>query len=190
MIQKRFSRKYILALLIASLGIGFASWRYFTSDRLPSGTTIVDFSDSRDTEFILDIFDRDWYWLVASTREQYSPEYMLQYRAPSTKEEDRGKMTIKIGFENNEPNGFIAYHKKNFYHGYIKFIDVVDRYRKKGWGKRLMEYALNDLKQRGATKIGLVTRTDNTAAQRLYVSLGFKEVSRDNGFVDFEYVIK
>jgi ribosomal protein S18 acetylase RimI-like enzyme len=55
--------------------------------------------------------------------------------------------------------------------------------------KKLMQFALDDMKRLGAKKISLVTRTSNLSAQKLYNRMGFKETYRDEGYVYFDYKV-
>ncbi len=147
---------------------------------------ILDFVPERDTSFILDSFKRDWYWLVEGY--DYSPEYMLRNRASSKKPEHLGNLSIKVGYHHKKPVGFVIYFMKNFYLGDLRFIDLDPEFRSKGWAYKLLDYAVKDLIKRGAAKIELVTRTTNFPAQKLYTRYGFRESSRDDGFVYYEYL--
>jgi ribosomal protein S18 acetylase RimI-like enzyme len=167
------------ALVAILIGIGY----YFIGQ---SSERIVDFNQARDSAFILDLFKKDWYWLVGEGSD-FDPEYMLKYSASSKKPEDIGNQTIKVMFVDNKPVGFIAYHKKKFYEGVIHFIDINEDFRSKGYGQKLLKYAIADLKKHGVTKITLVTRTNNYPAQAIYKKAGFKEVWQTNGFVYFEH---
>ena len=149
---------------------------------------IYDFNEKRDTAFILDLFEKDLYWLVAEGSD-FSPEYMLKHRASSKKSEHVGNEIIKVMYKGNTPVGFITYHKKKFYEGAIHFIDVAKEFRSKGYGLILLSYGVKDLIARGVAKIGLVTRTNNYSAQAIYKKAGFTESWRTDGFVYFEYVV-
>ncbi|OQA35947.1 MAG: TDP-fucosamine acetyltransferase [Candidatus Dependentiae bacterium ADurb.Bin331] len=183
-----FNRKSILffvcsLLLICSAGtVG-----YFYYVQRPQ---ILEFDEQRDTPFILDIFNNDWYWLVSEYSTEFSPQYMLHYRASSKAPENIGNLTIKTMYIKNEPVGFVAYYKKNFYEGYILFLALLKKFRSKGYAYQLLSQAIEDLKSRFVTKIRLVTRTINTPAIKLYTRAGFKETSRDDdGFVYFQYTV-
>ena len=148
---------------------------------------IYDLNITRDSEFIHKIFENDLYWL--STQPSHDTDYMLKHKASSKNPHDKNNLSIKVAYDAANPVGFIAYYKKSFYLGYILFIDVLTEYRTKGWGKRLLDYAVKDLIKQGCTKIELVTRTSNKAAQKLYTTYGFQETNHDEGFVNFEYRI-
>ncbi len=182
-------RLLLVALLILGSGIGATIWyaRYHTQVAA-APLTIMDFDTERDKSFILDIFKNDWYWLVSEHSTDFSPEYMLQNRASSKAPEHVGNLTIKVGYVDQEPVGFVAYYKKSFYDGFILFLALRSQFRSKGYAYQLLQHAINDLKSRFVTKIRLVTRTVNAPAIKLYTGIGFRETDRDDeGFVYFQY---
>ncbi len=179
------SRKWILFSICSAMLIGGITVTYLYYTQQPD---IVDFDEERDTPFILDIFKNDWYWLVSEYSTDFSPMYMLHYRASSKAPENIGNLTIKAMYIKNQPVGFVAYYKKNFYEGFILFLALLKEFRSKGYAYKLLDHAITDLKSRFVTKIRLVTRTINYPAIKLYKRFGFKETSRDDdGFVYFQY---
>lgn len=149
---------------------------------------LYDFNAKRDSAFILDVFNRHWYWLIAEGSD-FSPEYMLEHLASSKDPSDHGNEIIKVMYKGNTPVGFVIYYKKKFYQGVLHFVAVDDQFRSKGYGLQLVEYAVNDLISRGCTSITLVTRTENYAAQKIYLRAGFKETERTNRFVYYKYTV-
>ena len=63
-------------------------------------------------------------------------------------------------------------------YGYIEEFQVREKYRGQGVGRRLLTYALSQLKEAGVEAVYLRTREGNTQAQNLYESLGFRPYSR------------
>lgn len=179
--------KFKLYLLFSSalIALSFGSYYFYNHYH---NAEILNFNPVRDTAFILDSFKRDWYWLIEGN--DYSPEYTLQNKASSRSPEHKGNLTIKVAYENNKPVGFVIYFMENFYLGDLRFIDVNPEFRSRGWAYKLLDYAVKDLIKRGSVRIKLVTRTTNYPAQKLYLRYGFKEVSRDNGFVYYEYIVQ
>jgi ribosomal protein S18 acetylase RimI-like enzyme len=57
----------------------------------------------------------------------------------------------------------------------IHDIVVLDKYRNKGIGRRLMEEIVRRARELGCSKITLEVREDNMLAQALYTHLDFKE---------------
>ncbi len=63
-------------------------------------------------------------------------------------------------------------------YGYIEEFQVLEKYRGQGIGRRLLTYALSQMKEAGVEAAYLRTREGNTPAQNLYESLGFRPYSR------------
>lgn len=62
--------------------------------------------------------------------------------------------------------------------GHIMQIAVEPRFRRCGLGRRLMMYEIERKRAAGVTQMLLEVRCSNVAAQRLYTSLGFREVGK------------
>jgi len=58
-------------------------------------------------------------------------------------------------------------------HSGVLGMGVVDAYRGRGIGRKLLDATLRAAKQMGLTRIELTVRTDNARAKRLYESFGF-----------------
>jgi ribosomal protein S18 acetylase RimI-like enzyme len=173
-------KKLFIAIVSLSLVIaGVTSYRYASG-------AIDAYNATSDRAFILDIFQKNWYWLVSEYSTDFSPEFMLDTRSSSRNIHDRGNLTIKVYHKQGVPVGFVAYYVKTAYQGFILFLAVDEQYRSRGYARRLMGYALQDLKKRGCIKARLVTRVSNTKGQKVYTGLGFKEVERYNGFITYE----
>lgn len=178
------TKKIVIGILL--LGIicaGFGHYYYFQNNVLK----IVDFNALRDTPFILERFQHDWYWLTAD--DSFSPQNMLESQSSSKKYPHNKDLFIKMAYKGNKPVGFVIYYQKRFYLGHIRFIDLDPEFRSQGWAAKLLDYAVKDLIKRGVTKITLLTRTNNYPAQKLYTRYGFKETRRDDNFVDYEYLV-
>lgn len=177
-------KKWSIGAAIMSVLLGAGIFYYFSLVQGP----IYDFDPSRDTQEILNIFDRDWYWLVASERDEYSPEFTLKYRAPNRNPLYLGRLRIKVLREQSTFVGFAAYYMKTPDHGQLLFLAVNPEFRGRGYGEKLTRFALDELIRMGAKRVELSTRTDNISAQNLYKRIGFKETWRDDeGFMYFEY---
>jgi ribosomal protein S18 acetylase RimI-like enzyme len=59
-------------------------------------------------------------------------------------------------------------------HGAIHDIYVADSERKRGTGRRLLDAITGELEALGAPRLVLSTMVSNTAAQRLFASVGFR----------------
>jgi len=184
--NKMMKQIVLASVLVTAFGGGI--WYYTSAARTP----IYDFEFTRDTEPILEMFKKDWYWLDAS-HDQYAPEYIvykLKNRTPHINPLYTGSMRIKVLREQDQLVGFITYHKEAADSGRILYLGVKSEMRGKRYGEQLVHYAIDDLIRMGSKKIRLVTRTDNEAAQKLYKRVGFLETSRSDGFVNFEYMVR
>ena len=148
---------------------------------------IHSYNSKRDRQAILNVFEQDWYWLVAGDRNSFSPEYMLDAKSPNKYNlEVQGKEQVKVLLANGKTVGFVSYYKKKAYLGQIHILHVLPEYRGHGYAQKLMRAAINELFSDPAISfIKLVTRTDNAAAIKLYNRLGFIEEMRDETLVDF-----
>ena len=57
---------------------------------------------------------------------------------------------------------------------YIGHLAVAEKYRRQGFGLRLLEYAEKEARALGKSKLTLLTEIENTSAQALYNKFGFK----------------
>lgn len=180
--KKTWGKKVIFSGIV---GV-FFSIAFFYYALTPQGS-IYDFEPRRDTQEILAIFDQNWHWLISS--EDYSPEFMLQHRAPNKDPLYVGSLHIKVLYEKDKLVGFTAYYMKKKQLGQLLFLAVGKAFRSKGYGEQLVWHALKDFARMGASRVQLVTRTTNFPAQRLYRRIGFQQISKhlDDGFVYFEF---
>lgn len=165
----------------------------FYGYRSYSSSGIYEYNQKRDAAFINQLFHDDWYWLVAGIADTFDHvaqnyvDFLLEHRTNSHTLPPKHILTMKVGYQDNQPTGFLAYYIKKFYLGNILFVDVLPTFRSQGWGMKFMQYAMQDLIKHGVSQIELVTRTDNVAAQKLYEKLGFQEKENEGGFVTFVY---
>ena len=170
-----------MSITFAACG-GIGTYIYYANTQQEQ---ISDFNPARDTQAIMDIFNQNWYWLLAS--EESSPAFMIKHRTHDTNPLHFGSLHIKVLRKNNKLAGFAAYFMENPQEGRILFLAVGHDFRGKGYGKILAQHAMKEMFAMGATHIALWTRVSNLPAQRIYKELGFKEMFDDNGYVFFEY---
>ncbi len=170
-----------LTILIAACS-GIAVYRYHNA--LPQDN-IYDFNPSRDTDGIMDIFNKNWYWLLAST--ESSPSFMIKHRTYDANPAHFGSLHIKVLREQDKVAGFAAYFMENRTQGRLLFLAVDEAFRGRGYGKILALRAMKELFAIGATHIALWTRVANLPAQKIYRELDFKEMFDENGYLFFEY---
>lgn len=166
-----------LSLLIFGLVAGV-----FYYQRAVSDFQIKKFIKERDTQFILDWFEKDLYWLTNNP--DFSPQYMIDHMSPKKEPEYFGKQNIVMVYDKSMPVGFGAYYMKNFYEGMVHFVYIDKAYRGKGYSKLLTQYMIDQLIKMGAKSVKLYTRVNNIPARALYKKLGFKESEPDDqGFI-------
>ena len=68
----------------------------------------------------------------------------------------------------------------------INNIGVAPEFRGKGYGKQIMIFALNKLKELGMEKAGLRVHLKNNRAKGLYDSLGFKTTDHQIDMIHWE----
>jgi ribosomal protein S18 acetylase RimI-like enzyme len=140
---------------------------------------IYMFDSICDMRAILDIFKQSWRELVED--DNFSPEYMMLKRKPDKNTKCVGPLRIRVMREKNKLAGFTAYYMEDKQKGMVFLLAVDRRFRGKGYGKRLTQYAIEDLLQMGACRIGLWVLIDNVPAIRIYKELGFIEKILDEG---------
>jgi ribosomal protein S18 acetylase RimI-like enzyme len=59
--------------------------------------------------------------------------------------------------------------------GWLNYLAVLPEYQKRGYGRRLVEKAVDELKRLGCLKVNLQVRRSNIPAVDFYKHLGFKE---------------
>lgn len=185
----KYNYKMIVGALLLAGAVGAGLFYYTRTSE--SGFTIQDFDDARDTKDVIAGLTPDRYWLFGNP--EYSAEFMLKYRARQQDIMTAGQLIIKVARENGKYVGFTAYYMKPHNLGHILFVNVVDAFRGKGNVEKLVTYAMNDLKSRGAVAVQLLTRVDNERAQKVYRRMGFVQVDRiegyepQEGYVYFDY---
>jgi ribosomal protein S18 acetylase RimI-like enzyme len=174
-------KSYLTALFLCST-IGLGLFFYFRN-----ADHIYPFDEKKHTLPILELFEKDRYWLSATPN--YSAVYMLKYRAKDWNLSSINKLKLNVLEENGNFVGFTGYHlKENPEIGKILFLAINKEYRGKRYGEKLARYAINQLVKMGAKIIVLSTRVENHSAQNLYRRMGFIETGQDNTFMHFEYM--
>ncbi len=185
MYEQKVTRKiWIAGVVTVFVGlIGGLSW-YCYADR----GSLVDFVYERDAREVLEIFEKDRYWLTSTP--SYDADYMLKTHSPNKNVLYYGKLQIKVLREQGAVAGFTCYYMKPGDIGFILFVAVAERFRNKGYAKKIVRYVINQFKHLGAKRINMLTRDTNYPAQRAYESVGFTQTLHDNdGYVYYSYIL-
>jgi ribosomal protein S18 acetylase RimI-like enzyme len=180
-----FSSNLKKIVLFSSIVLATCGGIVFYHQQKKEQGPIYTFNPIRDTQEMMDIFHKDWYWLLAS--EESSPAFMLKYRTYDANPAHFGSMHIKVLREGDRLAAFTTYYMETKTQGRLLFLAVGRDFRGKGYGKMLAQVAMEELFKMGADHIALWTRVSNLPAQRIYRDLGFKEMFEDNGYLFFEY---
>ncbi|MFC1842021.1 GNAT family N-acetyltransferase, partial [Candidatus Dependentiae bacterium] len=142
---------------------------------------IVDFVYERDAEDISKIICDDWNWIF--------PHENIKHRDKALSKElwkknRAGELNIKVLRNKERVIGLISFRKKSAdvdRGGNIRIISIAKDFRGKGYDRKLIIAALNDLFDSGCTSAYLFTHKDNEKV-RTYESLGFEkaEISQDD----------
>jgi ribosomal protein S18 acetylase RimI-like enzyme len=172
-------------IILSCFGIGGSAFFVYKFQNI---APIYPYERVRDHDALIALFEQNRFWLTAYP--DTSPEYMLKYMTPPSDPRYFGKLHIDVLRAEEKLSGFTAYYMEYMTIGRILFLCIDSTVRNKGYGKQLMRYALDKLKNLGAKKVILTTRTFNYPAQKVYKGLGFVETSRDEEeYVNFEYIL-
>jgi ribosomal protein S18 acetylase RimI-like enzyme len=177
------TKKLVLFFSIALAACGGTAVYYYHNHAPQNG--IYDFNPIRDTAPIMDIFNQNWYWLLASS--ESSPAFMLKHRTYDANPIHFGSLHIKVLRENDKVAGFSAYYMETRLQGRLLFLAVGHDFRGKKYGRTLAVHAMQELFNMGADHVALWTRVSNLPAQKIYRELGFVEKFEENGYLFFEY---
>lgn len=71
----------------------------------------------------------------------------------------------------------------------IYSVEVLSSHRGKGYGKKLVENAIQHCQMKGVKSIELNTELDNTVANNLYLNLGFRVQGIRDGFNNYKKLL-
>lgn len=171
----RIKKRHIALLILLAIGAAFTIF-YFNSDQ-PKDPVSVRSYEKKDFQPVLKIMNDNKFWI--SEHADLSGEKVLTFKAPNNDMSKKGQASIDVVAVNDEAVGFIAYYRKSFLEGRIWLLAIDKDSRKKGFGERLIDHALMELKKKGATYVTLAAKTINKPAISLYQKMGFVEENRD-----------
>jgi ribosomal protein S18 acetylase RimI-like enzyme len=59
--------------------------------------------------------------------------------------------------------------------GYMNYVGVHPDFRRKGFGSKMVEFVLSELRKKGSPKVNISVRTSNAKVMDFYRKLGFSE---------------
>ena len=191
--SKKYTPLYFIKRVVLIVGISIAvGVMYHNKMHRPIVCVIdgvQDYDPARDKQQIIDLFNTDYYWLTVNT--DYDLDHMLDTHSPNLYETRYfGTMPIKVIREDRQVVAWCAYYMRSMYEGKFLFMSVHPDYRKKGFGRKLTQFAECDLARQGAYKMTLATRTSNKAARIAYDRMGFILTGESDGFVHYEKKLK
>ena len=173
---KKFIKVGILFTVLLGVGVGVYYFRAPTAG-------IYSFNDSRDSEFLHRVFQKNWYWLVCDKKHVYNGpyvDYFIENKTTRSNPHQYGKNKMKVYFVDGKPAGFTSFFKKNSCVGKFLFLAVLEEFRGKGVGRKLLNYATDELFKDGCFKVELIVRNENESAIKLYESEGFEKYEEDD----------
>lgn len=131
----------------------------------PKNTRIITYNKKNWYDVMNLEISKDQYEFVCDAKESIA--YAFAYQSDH-------KLFVEM--EGDKPVGLMvlkANKKKNEYYFAILLVDR--RYQGRGFGKIMVEHALEYFRQQGAKELTIGVNRFNLSAQRLYKSVGFKE---------------
>src|SRR3990170_4893384 len=99
-------KKFLIFLVITVSVLATTVILYYKYFSPTEPTGIADYKKSRDKDMILNLFKKNWYWLVSEYSKDFSPENMVENLAHDKNIQSYGTVTIKVMLENGKPVGF------------------------------------------------------------------------------------
>jgi ribosomal protein S18 acetylase RimI-like enzyme len=187
-LKNKWHKYSYLVASLAVIGSVLTCWLIYLYWPASISDGIHDYNAKRDRQAILDIFEKDWYWMVEGDHNSFSPAKMLDAKSPKEARYNpalRGQEKVKVLLVNGSVAGFISYYKRKAYLGHVHLINVLSAYRGHGYANKLMRVAIEDLfSDPTVSMIKLAVRKNNQTAIKLYKRLGFVETNGIDGYSD------
>ena len=175
MISVRMRKIGIGIFIVAALSYaGWYTYRQFYG--------ISEYRYPADKEAVIKILQDNWYWMVSESSTNFSAEYTFTHKA-ATNEYPDGSLHIFVYRVHGKPVAFSTYYRSEPGVALVQFLGVAHDYRRHGYAQALLEYVVEHALAHGFTKVILAVRENNVPASRLYAKLGFKEFTKDDGFI-------
>lgn len=123
----------------------------FISLQLLAEPVISDFDYKKDMPALEKLLKKEWKNLFPMPQfDQKLVAKMFQYQRPGDWEHLDKTLIIKAIFENRALVGFATYFLANAQTGHIELLAVDSECRGKGYGKKLVNFIINDCKKRSS----------------------------------------
>lgn len=151
---------------------------------------------SKDIPLIRELTFKVWPQTYAAIVSREQIEYMMEMmysEASLLKQMNEGCQFI-IAYDNNEPVGFASCQETEPSLFKLHKIYVLNSQQGKGTGKFMIEYLLNDIRQKGGSALQLQVNRHNKA-RNFYEKLGFVTIQEadfdiGNGYFMNDYVME
>ena len=152
--------------------------------------TVEDISLIR--ELCFKVWPQTYTTILSQAKIDYMLEYM--YSADSLKKQMNNGSQFIFVYEDEEPVGFAAYFEKASTIFKLDKIYILPSQQGKGTGRFVIDYILDEIRQKGATSLQLQVQRENKA-RNFYEKLGFaiideKDFDIGNGFFMNDYVMQ
>lgn len=149
-----------------------------------------------DIPLIRELCLKVWPQTYASILSQDKIDYMLEYmysEASLQKQMEDGSEFIFV-YDDEEPVGYAAYFHKGYDVYKLDKIYVLTSQQGKGTGKFVLDYIVEEIKQKGAKALQLQVHRQNKA-RSFYEKMGFviieeKDFDIGNGFFMNDYIME
>lgn len=173
--------------LIAILSLGAGLWLWQTKSR---DNALQGYQEQRDRAALVELFNDNWFWLDNRPQVGGLAAFNEHLNKVSDKEESTRptKMSWLVYYKDGKTRGFTSYFMRipELKIGKILYLAVQKEYRSQGIARKLLKYAIAQLKNMGARIIEITVRLENYPAQNLYRSLGFAPVGSDSQYLYME----
>ena len=177
----RLAQVSVLIFTCCAMGSGIWS---FAMEKDADKPLILDFDEIRDAKDLINLFNHEAHWLASDS---YSPEFMLQYKAPSNDTRYMGKLHIDVCRVNDVFVGFNSYYMRSPELGQLFITAVKPEFRGRKYAENLTRHALEQMKKMGAKSVQVYTRPNNIPSQGGLKHGGFYEIERGDNWVLYNY---
>lgn len=151
---------------------------------------------SKDIPLIRELTFKVWPQTYAAIVSREQIEYMMEmmYSEASLLKQMNDGCRFIIAYDNNEPVGFASCQETEPSLFKLHKIYVLNTQQGKGTGKFMIEYLLNDIRQKGGSALQLQVNRHNKA-RNFYEKLGFVTIQEadfdiGNGYFMNDYVME